>query len=149
MRSRLGTYEDFVERALDAGYKHTSLRSFHASLCDGQSPDEKIILHRHDIDSDIRTARKLFEIEKKHNIKSSYYFRISTLDFDLMREIEEYGSEASYHYEELATFAKRNHIKDPAEICKRLPEIRDEFLVNFNLVEGAAREKNDNGCQSW
>jgi len=111
------------------------VRCTRAALRRGQSLGEKIILHRHDIDSDIRTTRKLFEIEKKYNIKSSYYFRISTLDFDLMREIEAFGSEASYHYEEIATFAKRNHIKNPAEIQKRLPAIRDEFLVNFKRVE--------------
>ena len=135
MPSRLGWYEEFVFLACNAGYRQTSVRLFYKASRSVQCPDEKIIVHRHDIDTDVRTARKLFEIEKKYNIKSSYYFRISTLDFDFMREIEEYGSEASYHYEEIATFAKRNHIKDPAEIWKRLPEIRDEFLANFNLVE--------------
>lgn len=135
MPSRLEKYEDFLVLALNAGYMQTSIRTFFKSLRGGKCGDEKIIVHRHDIDTDVRTARKLFEIEKKYNIKSSYYFRIATLDFEFMREIEEYGSEASYHYEEIATFAKRNHIKNPNEIRKYFPEIRNEFLTNFISIE--------------
>jgi hypothetical protein len=52
-----------------------------------------------------------------------------------MREIEAYGSEASYHYEELASFAKRNKIKDPALVRHRLPEIREAFRKNFHWLE--------------
>lgn len=135
MPSRLRRYEEFLNLANNAGYAQTSVRLFVKSMRDGVCPDEKIILHRHDVDSDVRTAKKLFAIEKKYNIKASYYFRLSTLDFDLMHEIEDFGSEASYHYEELATFAKKNNIKDSTEIRKRLPEIRDEFLANFNLIQ--------------
>jgi hypothetical protein len=135
MPSRLASYEEFVRAAKNSGYTQTSVRGFFNSLHDGNGPVEKIVIHRHDIDTDLRTTRKLFEIEKKHGIKSSYYFRISTLDFNLMREIEEYGSEASYHYEELATFAKKNKIKSPAEIRSRLPQIREEFLGNFRWIE--------------
>ncbi|MFD2270334.1 hypothetical protein ACFS07_02255 [Undibacterium arcticum] len=93
-----------------------------------------MIVHRHDIDTDVCTAKKIFAIEKL-GIKSSYYFRISTLDFAFMREIEEYGSEASYHYEEIATFAKKHHIRDPAEIMKRMAEVRAEFVNNFTSIE--------------
>jgi hypothetical protein len=101
----------------------------------GRTLPDKIIVHRHDIDTDLRTTRKLFESEKKHDIKSSFYFRLSTLDIDLMREIEEYGSEASYHYEELATYAKKNKIKDAAALRDRLPEIRTDFIANFCSIE--------------
>ena len=52
-----------------------------------------------------------------------------------MQEIEEYGSEASYHYEEIASFAKKFKIKDPALIRSRLPEIRDMFRKNFFWLE--------------
>lgn len=135
MPSRLGTYEAFVFLALNSGYLQTSVRAYFKSMRGSEYCNNKIIVHRHDIDSDIRTARKLFEIERKYNIRSSYYFRIATLDYEFMREIEEYGSEASYHYEEVATFAKKNHLKNPAEIRKHLPEIRNEFLINFNLIE--------------
>lgn len=135
MPSRLEAYEKFVRLAQDAGYSQTSVRLFSNALRDNSGFDKKLVLHRHDIDTDLRTTRKMFEIEKKYNIKSSYYFRMSTLDFNLMREIEEYGSEASYHYEELATFVKKNKIRNSAEARVRLPEIRQEFLANFRWIE--------------
>jgi hypothetical protein len=135
MPSRLATHEHLIRTAHDAGYTQTSVRRFFDSMRVGPRPHEKFVVHRHDIDTDVRTARKLFEVEKKHNIKSSYYFRLSTLDIDLMREIEDYGSEASYHYEELATFAKANKIKDPADIRGRLPEIQHNFETNFRRIE--------------
>jgi hypothetical protein len=135
MPSRLAHHENLIVLARDAGYTQTSVRDFYRSVQQRKPLDQKVLLHRHDIDTDPRTARKLFEIEKRHGVKATYYFRLSTLDYDLMNEIEEYGSEASYHYEELATFAKQNNIKDPAEIRRRLPEIRAEFAVNFVQVE--------------
>jgi hypothetical protein len=134
MPSQLAAYEDLVRAARMAGYAQTSVRRYH-DMVKGQFLPGKVIVHRHDIDTDLRTTRKLFEIEKKHGIKSSFYFRLSTLDIELMREIEEYGSEASYHYEELATYAKRNKIKDAAELRGRLPEIRTDFIANFSRIE--------------
>ena len=52
-----------------------------------------------------------------------------------MREIEEYGSEASYHYEELATYAKKNKIRCATSLRARLPEIRKDFVTNFARIE--------------
>lgn len=133
--SQFDKYEELVLQASDAGYLQTSIRSFFNSLHLNSACPEKLIVHRHDIDTDICTAKKIFAIEKKIGIKSSYYFRISTLDLKFMREIEEYGSEASYHYEELATFAKKHHIRNSAEIMERMPEIRTEFVKNFTSIE--------------
>lgn len=135
MPSRMAEFESILKMAQELGYAQVSVRQFVDSLRQPQSANRKVIVHRHDIDSDLRTTRKLFQLEKKYDIKSSYYFRLSTLDFELMREIEDYGSEASYHYEELATFAKRHKIKDAAEIHARIREIRDEFLANFRRIE--------------
>jgi hypothetical protein len=133
MPSRMAQHERLLLQARDAGFSQTSVREFHASLS-VEKPVEKVIVHRHDIDTDLRTARKLFDIESKHGIRASYYFRLSTLDLGLMHEIEAAGSEASYHYEELATFAKKNHISDPAEIRNKLPQIRAEFEANFQSI---------------
>jgi hypothetical protein len=135
MPSRLTMHEQFIRSARDAGYRQTSVRGFLESMRAGQPPNDPVVIHRHDIDTDVRTARKLFELEKRHGIRSSYYFRLSTMDFGLMREIEEYGSEASYHYEELASFAKKNKITNPAAIPARLPEIKQKFEQNFRWVE--------------
>lgn len=134
MPSQLAAYEELVRAAHKAGYAQTSVRGYH-DMIKGRSMPDKVIVHRHDIDTDLRTTRKLFEIEKKHGIASSFYFRLSTLDIGLMQEIEEYGSEASYHYEELATYAKRNKIKDAAQLRGRLPEIRGNFIDNFARIE--------------
>lgn len=134
MPSRLAVHESLILKARRAGYLQTSVRQFHRSLLAG-SPADQVLVHRHDIDTDVRTARKLFELEQKHGITSSFYFRLGTLDVGLMRAIDDYGSEASYHYEELATFAKRNRIRDPAEIRARLPQIRAEFEANFQSIE--------------
>lgn len=136
MPSRLPAHEQFIDVARELGYTQTSVRDFFSAISSGSVHDgSRVVVHRHDIDTDLRTARKLFELEKKYKIKSSYYFRLSTLDFTLMREIEEYGSEASYHYEELATFAKKNRIRDAAGVQACMPEIRDAFLRNFHAIE--------------
>jgi hypothetical protein len=135
MPSQLTVHDRFIRAAHDGGYTQTSVRQFLDAQRSGRQPDARTVVHRHDIDTDVRTARKLFEMEKQHRITSSFYFRLSTLDVRLMREIEDYGSEASYHYEELSTFAKKHKIKDPAEIRRRLPEIRDHFQANFRRIE--------------
>ena len=135
MPSQLAAYENLVLAGHKAGYVQTSVRLYHDMLRAGDPLPDKVIVHRHDIDTDLRTTRKLFEIEKRQGIKSSFYFRLCTLDIGLMREIEAYGSEASYHYEELATYAKKNKIKDAAALRDRLPVIRTNFVANFSRIE--------------
>jgi len=141
MPSRLAMYEQLVRAAHGAGFVQTSVRDFFDRARAGQLAGSRFIVHRHDIDTDLRTTRKLFEIEKKHGIRSSYYFRLSTLDFGLMREIESYGGEASYHYEEVAAFAKKHKLKDPDLVRQRLPEIRKVFRDNFTWFEGQLGRK--------
>lgn len=135
MPSQLAAHEAVICAAYEAGYAQVSVRDYHAQLPLETANIRRTVVHRHDIDTDLRTARKMFEIEKRHRIRSSFYFRLSTLDLSLMREIEEYGSEASYHYEELATFAKRHRIKQADEVLRRLPEIKQEFIHNFRTIE--------------
>lgn len=132
MPSRLASYEALVDEARSRGYAQLSVRSFHGLPA---ASDMRALVHRHDIDSDLRTARKMFDIETRYGVQASYYFRLSTLDFGLMREIEAAGSEASYHYEEVADFAKRHHLRDPAAVRSRFPEIAELFAANFTRIE--------------
>jgi len=143
--SRLGEYEEIIKQLNKDGYQHITFREY-KQLLDSNSLNGKYFINRHDIDTDVATAKKFFEIEKKYNAKATYYFRLSTLDFDFMKEIEEYGSEASYHFEEIATFAKDNHIKSKEEILNRLEEIKEIFKQNFNMIENKVGVKLQTVC---
>ena len=132
MPSRLHEYRRIVQRAQALGYVQLSLRELVTRPAHERPP--RYLVHRHDIDSDVRTARKFFTIEREHGITASYYFRLSTLDRAFMQQIEQYGSEASYHYEEIADYAKRHHLKDAAALRARLDEIRQQFLANARQV---------------
>ena len=135
MSSRLSEYEAIITKALELEYEHLSVNAYQALLKANMLGSKRYFLHRHDIDTDARTARKLFEIEKKHNIRSTFYFRLSTLDFDLMREIHDYGSEASYHFEEIAQYCKDHGIHSQQAALEHLPEIREVFIENVKRIE--------------
>lgn len=138
MPSRMGHYDALLAQAAGAGYRQLSVRDFvNEQAGDGL----RTLVHRHDIDSDVRTAAKMFAVETRHGVKASYYFRLSTLDIGFMREIEAYGSEASYHFEEVADFAKRHHIKDADVIRTRFPIIRAQFRQNLERIEQALGRK--------
>jgi hypothetical protein len=133
MPSRLPEYGALLQAAREAGYAQVGLRDFLRPMRPGARPPT--IVHRHDIDSDLRTAARIFAHEVRQGVRSSFYFRLSTLDFGLMRAIEDYGSEASYHFEEVAAFAKRHHIKDAREVRRHFPAIREAFAANLARIE--------------
>jgi hypothetical protein len=139
MPTRLPAYDALLQAGSAAGYRQQSVRDF--VLHPTGTPRPATLVHRHDIDSDVRTAAKLFTLEARHGVRASYYFRLSTLDYGLMREIEAYGSEASYHFEEVADFAKRHHIKDAAIVRARFPIIRSQFRSNLERIENALARK--------
>jgi hypothetical protein len=139
MPSRLGEYEAILRQARDLGYAQLTVRDFFRATAQGESPP-RVLVNRHDIDSDLRTAKKLFTVESRHGVRATYYFRLSTLDLGFMRDIEAAGSEASYHYEEAATFAKQNKVRNADALRQRFPEIRQLFLRNFDsIAEGLGR----------
>lgn len=129
-------YQRLLEKSLRLGYKHLSVIDFFHRLEAGTiSKGDRYFIHRHDIDTDVRTTKKMFSIEKSLGIKATYYFRLSTLDYALMKEIGEYGSEASYHFEELASYCKMNHIKSKKEVLENLDEIKSIFKRNVEEIE--------------
>ncbi len=136
MPSRLKEYETLLVTALKNNYTHVTIPDFY-SLVKSNSiyNDKKYFIHRHDIDSDLATARKMFEIEQKQNIKTSYYFRLSTFDPILMNEINNSGCEVGYHYEELAQYCKNHKIKSKKEITPHFEELQNIFKQNIKLLE--------------
>jgi len=67
MSSRLGEYEKIIVTLLERGYQPLTLRAYVEKLNGSGLDDEKYFLSRHDIDTDIDTAKAFFEVEKRHN----------------------------------------------------------------------------------
>jgi hypothetical protein len=133
--NRLEKYRSLLQFALASNYKIVSVVDYYDLRRNNKLPIDKIIICRHDIDTDATTAKDFFEIEKQLGVKASYYFRLSTLSPELMTEIEEYGSEASYHYEEIATYCKKHGIKERESVCRKMEQIQSQFIENYLSIK--------------
>jgi hypothetical protein len=138
MPSRLPTLRRTLETMLASGYKVVSIETWWKRLATNPTdrPARTVIL-RHDIDTDPATGRRMWQIERSLGIDGSFFFRLSTLDVPLMQDIAGAGGHASYHYEELATIAKRRRLKSRSAVEEHLPEIRDEFRRNLGSLRRA------------
>ena len=114
MPSRLNSYESYLVELLDRNYTFLTVENFARRVKSNDHLPVPCALLRHDIDTGIGTARQMFCIEHALGIKSSYYFRLSTVDVGFMQEIAAKGSEASYHFEEIATVAKKYGLRSKA-----------------------------------
>lgn len=130
MPSRLNEYERILRKFLSFGYQFLTVRDLARRVSDGTELDAKTVILRHDVDSDSATAGAMFRIEESLGIASSYFFRLCTLDFSLMRKIEESKGEASYHFEEIAIIAKAKGLRSRQEVIPFLPAVRDMFQAN-------------------
>lgn len=134
MPDRFGAYEALLAEALARGYAPRSVAAFWAELRAGLAPDRRYLVLRHDVDTDPATARAMWRIGRRLGVAGSFYFRLSTLDRQLMAEIAAGGGEASYHYEEIATVAKARGLKTREAVERAMPEIRALFLANLRRL---------------
>jgi hypothetical protein len=135
-------YEKLIVSAKEAGYKHITIREFyHLLKTSSLSTSDRYFIHRHDIDTDIKTARLFFEIEKKHQVLTSYYFRLSTFDAKLIKEIDEAGFEVGYHFEELSEFCKQYGIKKSSDVPSHFDTIANNFKTNCSYFEEKSKIK--------
>lgn len=139
MKNRFEEYEEMIKMFLDNGFLFAPIKDIDSL----DLVNNKYIFLRHDIDSEPKVAEKMFNIEQKYGICTTYYFRLSTLDVNLARKMISKGVEVGYHYEELAEYAKMNKIKDGREIKKHIEDIEKIFIdntVNFEKQVGFKME---------
>jgi hypothetical protein len=106
-RERLDELRAHLKSAREHGYETMTLSAFCDLVAAGRPrADDRILLLRHDIDTDLRRARRMWEIERGLGMVGSYFFRRCTWDVGFMRELSSAGCEVGYHYEELATVIK-------------------------------------------
>ncbi|MBE3128508.1 MAG: hypothetical protein IMZ60_02390 [Actinobacteria bacterium] len=135
MPTRLNEFRLLLQEAINHGYETTTIYDFWGKIKNGNiNIDKKYFILRHDIDTDIDTAKLMWQIEQELHINGSFYFRLSTLGIPFMQRISEAEGEASYHYEELATVAKWKGLRNKEEIEKALPLIREIFKQNLYLL---------------
>jgi hypothetical protein len=132
MPSRLPTYRRLLEACLEAGYAVVSIETYWDLVKTAKlDPARRMVILRNDIDTDPGTARRMWEIGQELGVGGSFFFRLSSLDVPLMQAIAESGGHASYHYEELATVAKRHRLRNRVDVDRHLGEAQDEFRRNL------------------
>jgi hypothetical protein len=92
-------YDKLCENISESDYKSTTVKDY---ILANEGIDKTIIL-RHDVDGKAEDALRLANIEKKYNLKSTYYFRKKSFSFkpNIIQKIEKLGHEVGYHYETL------------------------------------------------
>lgn len=130
MRSRLPEYERLLGDFVAQGYSFLTVADLARQGTSGRLPPRSCVV-RIDVDSDVATARDMFRIERALGLRTTYYFRLRTLEPGLMREIADSGSEVGYHYEELATFAKRHGLRNGGDIDAWTDAIRADLARNI------------------
>ncbi len=108
--NRIEEYKAILTKALSLKYSVISLKDYLTF-----QPEKAFIL-RHDIDYKSKATSMMFNIERDLGVTASYYFRKSTFNLPLMKEIENYGSEASLHFETVSDFAKAKSVYSKKEL---------------------------------
>jgi hypothetical protein len=127
-RERLEDFRALVSGALDHGSETMTLSAFAGiALAQPSAAGERILLLRHDIDSNVPRARRMWAIERELGVVGSYFFRRSTWDLDFMRELSSAGNEVGYHYEELTSVIKEQGAASAAEARALLGTARNRL----------------------
>ena len=132
--NRLDWYDFYLRYAITQGY---TLTSFIDYLENPAYANKKVMILRHDIDRSVKNARLMFSIEKKHNVRATYYFRWSTFDKEFIEQLVESGFEVGLHYETLGTYCTQNNIRivdnEVIRVCKE--RLKNEIQI-FNRDAG-------------
>lgn len=118
---RLKKYQYYIEYARNKGYEVVSLEEFFR-LSDKKNGKHFIL--RHDVDVSGPSVRKMFELENKIKCKSTYYFRFSTIDKELIQEMFDNGFGVGFHFETISDYIKENGYVDKNQIDIELMRLR-------------------------
>lgn len=135
LNQRLAYYRYILEYAVSHDYIVTPLEEFY-SLSDRRNAKHFVL--RHDVDYSGISTRKMFELERKMGFRSTYYFRNSTVDIDLIKEMISSGYEVGLHFETIADYIKDNACIKREEIdLSQCEKNLEEDILHFESLIGA------------
>jgi hypothetical protein len=139
-RGRWREYREFLQTAIDHGYRIVSLESW---ITDGYPAANPMLILRHDVDQHPRSALTMAAIEEELGLRSSWYFRWRTAHPAVIEKLRRSGFEVGLHYETLTRRALEQGWTDPpdrAQIESGRTELRAEiaaFARAFGPTKGA------------
>jgi hypothetical protein len=139
---RLDEFRRLVRRAVDLRYETMTLSAFaELAAAGGPAMRGRVLLLRHDVDSDVPRARRMWEIERQSGAVGTFFFRRATWDVAFMRELRSAGCEVGYHYEELATLVKERGAATAGEARQLIAPARERLRGSLaELRAGSALE---------
>ncbi len=114
-----------------------------------QPAQSKTVVLRHDVDRLPANALRMAELEHRHGVTASYYFRVvpHVWDEGLMRQVAELGHEVAYHYEDL-TITRGDHRKAIQHFETQLGRFRKIYPSKTICMHGSPMTRWDNR-QIW
>ena len=135
MPSRLDELEKLLLIAIFEGYTFVSISHFLDLVRNGKLDRRaRYLMLRHDIDTDVTTARAIWQLECQHGLRGTFYFRLQTANIALMKEIHASGAEVGYHFEEIATVAKKKELKGVINISLLKNDAGELFCSNLTAL---------------
>lgn len=133
--NRFEEYKRILSIARKYGFKICSIFTYVNEVLIPKKFDQKILILRHDIDTDSEAALEFYKCEAEFDCNASYFFRLATLNLKTMTQLIQVGADIGYHYEEIATFIKLNCIKNESVVLNHLGTLRTELKKNISIIE--------------
>lgn len=133
------TYRLLLDSLQEAGFQFQTFSDFL------NSPANKAIILRHDVDARKLHSLEFAGIQKDKQIVGTYFFRMVPQSFDagVIREIYDMGHEIGYHYEDM-DFAKGDPQKAIKLFEQHLEKLRKIAPVATICMHGSPRSQYDN-----
>jgi len=139
----LGKYENLCRAIADSSYTTVTLADYLAMR--KQPTNGKYIIMRHDVDRMPERAVGTAEVERRHGIKATYYFRQQKGTYipEIMDRIGAMKHEIGYHYE---TLDKSRGDREAARalFVRELAGFRRRYDVKTVCAHGNPLTRNDN-----
>ncbi len=114
----------------------SKIKSITASTALKNKSDEQFLILKHDVETNLKKALKLAQIESKYSHKGSYYVQAYLLNnkknINILKKIQELGHEVSYHHDVMDS--NNGDLKRAKEEFERNVKLFNKYGFNVETV---------------